>query len=172
MFHSSDDIDELLAQDLEKQAVTMLSDNLAAKLRDSCVKCNDEISRAWDTIQDSMARFRHSKERMVNTLIRVEGHDRANRVLQRGLADMVPPKYGEIMAIARSTSDATYPSPLTSPQIPNASDVQDITARISTAAASTSSPARPGAAAATSPKNRSIQPNADSAGSPKQPIFV
>ena len=116
MSSPSTEIDEQLASEMEEGTIRHLYQNWAARLTTRCEATNRAISEAWEKIQHEMTVFEKQKKVYYSTLKKLEGHDRATRVIRMGLDDIVPTTYKEITKQVENRQPSNYISPLLSPQ--------------------------------------------------------
>ena len=112
------EVDEQLAAEIENQAVRDRYKDLAARLTIHSDATSRAMAKAWEKIQSEMATFEKQKRTIYHTLRKVEGRDRATRVIRMGLDRITPEVYRKIQPLAggQRPKSPAYISPLTSPR--------------------------------------------------------
>ncbi len=123
-------IDEQLAAEMEVRAVHRLKEDWGAQLQACCDHFDDYIAEARQTIQNHIRGFNRQKAIFFATLRKVEGEERASRVIESGLDTITPQEFAKIARLlegekATSPAAATpYSSPPQSPLRPNTLSIE------------------------------------------------
>ena len=116
MSSQSTEIDDQLALEMEEKAIRRVYQDWATKLTSRCEVADRAMSEAWGRLQAEMVSFRKQKRIHYSTLKKLEGRNRATRVIRMGLDEIVPATYKEIVEQIGNPEPRPYVSPPTFPQ--------------------------------------------------------
>lgn len=110
-------IDEQLAADIDAQAVAHLRELVIPQIQRECDIQEASMAAAWQTIQHSISALDRKKQIIFATLKTKESLERARKVFDDEVWNMMPPTFSKIdTAIKTQTKKDHLPSPVVSPR--------------------------------------------------------